>query len=578
MDSITKQLDSLGVVDGKPPSSLLPPDGSFCEANVSLDPYALLQLIQCPRCAHPLRSPLRLPCGYTLCRSCLPPVTQQGISYQGDSPRSEHFTCYWQGKGCGTSDENGLRSKHTQADCGVDVTLNKVVEVFDSVLQDSICPDPEIAHQSRIRWVDVQVFECYDDGLIIAGDEKSMNPSRHTEILHNGRYVGIYALMKEGKIGYSVEEVKYEMDEGAHGDASWDNQVLQRLRDACRSELDCQVCYALVLDPLTTACGHTFCRKCVARVLDHSNLCPLCRRELIIGPDVQSEPPNKILSRLIEILWPEDVTARREAVLRDEHTLGDERKLPVFVCTLSFPGMPTSLHIFEPRYRLMIRRSLETGGRIFGMVIYNSSGQPQGDLGQTQFMQYGTTLLINRYELLHDGRSLISAIGTSKFKILDWEMVDGYIVAKTERVDDIPLAEEEALEARDLESTASLLLSTATSSTSEGNESATVPLDTLSSQQLLQLGLDFIEKHRAESAPWLHQRFLLAYGEPPTDAALFPYWLATVLQISEEEKYTLLPLESVRERLKVMARWVRKIETSEWSVYLYFASIPDTED
>ena len=29
--------------------------------------------------------------------------------------------------------------------------------------------------------------------------------------------------------------------------------------------------------------------------------------------------------------------------------------IPVFVCTMSFPNIPCPLHVFEPRYRLMIR-------------------------------------------------------------------------------------------------------------------------------------------------------------------------------------------------------------------------------
>lgn len=37
---------------------------------------------------------------------------------------------------------------------------------------------------------------------------------------------------------------------------------------------------------------------------------------------------------------------------------------------MSFPGIACPLHVFEPRYRLMIRRCQETGTRRFGMCIY----------------------------------------------------------------------------------------------------------------------------------------------------------------------------------------------------------------
>lgn len=37
---------------------------------------------------------------------------------------------------------------------------------------------------------------------------------------------------------------------------------------------------------------------------------------------------------------------------------------------MAYPGMPCPLHIFEPRYRLMMRRCIETGTRKFGMCTY----------------------------------------------------------------------------------------------------------------------------------------------------------------------------------------------------------------
>lgn len=43
--------------------------------------------------------------------------------------------------------------------------------------------------------------------------------------------------------------------------------------------------------------------------------------------------------------------------------------MPIFVCTMAFPTIPCPLHVFEPRYRLMIRRSMETGTKQFGMCI-----------------------------------------------------------------------------------------------------------------------------------------------------------------------------------------------------------------
>ncbi|KER18641.1 hypothetical protein T265_15920, partial [Opisthorchis viverrini] len=42
------------------------------------------------------------------------------------------------------------------------------------------------------------------------------------------------------------------------------------------------------------------------------------------------------------------------------------------VCCLAFPGISCPLHIFEPRYRNMIRRAINSGSRRFGMFLPGS--------------------------------------------------------------------------------------------------------------------------------------------------------------------------------------------------------------
>lgn len=36
----------------------------------------------------------------------------------------------------------------------------------------------------------------------------------------------------------------------------------------------------LFFEPVTTPCGHTFCKKCIERSLDHNLRCPLCKQPL----------------------------------------------------------------------------------------------------------------------------------------------------------------------------------------------------------------------------------------------------------------------------------------------------------
>ncbi|KAB7495971.1 LON peptidase N-terminal domain and RING finger protein 3, partial [Armadillidium nasatum] len=46
------------------------------------------------------------------------------------------------------------------------------------------------------------------------------------------------------------------------------------------SDFECPLCFLCFWEPVTTVCGHTFCRACLARSLDHASQCPLCKTSL----------------------------------------------------------------------------------------------------------------------------------------------------------------------------------------------------------------------------------------------------------------------------------------------------------
>ncbi len=55
-------------------------------------------------------------------------------------------------------------------------------------------------------------------------------------------------------------------------------KLMHRPRVAERvDEFECILCLKLLYQPVTTPCGHTFCRDCFLRAGDHSNKCPMCR-------------------------------------------------------------------------------------------------------------------------------------------------------------------------------------------------------------------------------------------------------------------------------------------------------------
>lgn len=498
------------------------------------DARALVRLIQCPQCSKPYHSPVTLPCGNSICRSCIPPsYRREGVSYPDLPGRRRGFVCPFV----------DCAEEHTLADCSVDVTLAKLMESISELVATHSAAAGEM--------MQTYVEEVIKQDEVLDQMEIEEKPRNWTE--PGGRLVATYNLTHRGILERKTDVTYQALQDLGEAYRNLDDLFLSQLLEVAHKEVDCQVCYNLMFEPVTTACGHTLCRKCLARSLDHSLHCPACRRAVTISPSLQGCPSNKTLVSLLDALCPELVAARAEAAAAEDAIGMGDMDTPLFVCTLGFPGCPTFLRIFEPRYRLMIRRAME-GNRIFGMIPYNRDGRPQGDLGQIHFLEYGVLLRIENVQFMPDGQSIIETRGIGRFRVKRHGQLDGYVVGNIERIEDVPLAEEERMEA---EETA---LPPADENDLEGQ------ISRMSTRQLLMLGLEFILMMQARSAPWLHQRILDAYGGPPDDAAFFPYWLASILPISDDAKYHLLQTTSVRRRLKITALWIKQMESQRWYV------------
>jgi len=102
--------------------------------------------------------------------------------------------------------------------------------------------------------------------------------------------------------------------------------------------------------------------------------------------------------------------------------------LPLFpLGSVLFPGMLLPLHIFEPRYRLLLQRALQND-QPFGIVLI-SSGPEVG--GAAEPHRIGTTARVVGTTPLPGGRSFIIVRGERRFAI---ETIDAerepYLVAQ----------------------------------------------------------------------------------------------------------------------------------------------------
>src|SRR5437762_5538322 len=60
------------------------------------DARAIVRLVQCSLCSYPLKNPMTLPCGNSLCRNCLPQLyIRENISYPDRLGRQHGFACHF---------------------------------------------------------------------------------------------------------------------------------------------------------------------------------------------------------------------------------------------------------------------------------------------------------------------------------------------------------------------------------------------------------------------------------------------------------------------------------------------------
>ncbi|XP_056436555.1 LON peptidase N-terminal domain and RING finger protein 2 [Gadus chalcogrammus] len=286
-------------------------------------------------------------------------------------------------------------------------------------------------------------------------------------------------------------------------------------------DMECSLCMRLFYEPVATPCGHTFCLKCLERCLDHNPNCPLCKENLAEYLATRGYNKTLLMEEVLQRYLGDELAERKkihEEEIKELSNLNQE--VPIFVCTMAFPTIPCPLHVFEPRYRLMIRRSMETGTKQFGMCIAD-------DL--KGFADYGCMLEVRDVKFFPDGRSVVDTIGVSRFKVLSHGQRDGYNTAKIEYLEDKKEEGEELLE----------LLKLHDSVYEQANSWFTSLRDAMKNQIVSHFG------HLPTKDP-----------EPqalPSGPAWY-WWLLAVLPLESRAQLTILAMTSLKDRLVAIRR------------------------
>lgn len=278
-------------------------------------------------------------------------------------------------------------------------------------------------------------------------------------------------------------------------------------------DFDCTLCLKLLYEPITTPCGHSFCRSCLFQSMDRGNKCPLCRTVLFISS--RTCAVSVTLSNIIQKNFPEEYAERKSE--HDGSTNFGVDLMPLFVMDVVIPCQKFPLHIFEPRYRLMVRRVME-GNHRMGMVIVDSTTGSTAD--------FACEVEITECEPLADGRFYLEIESRRRFRIIrSWDQ-DGYRVAEVEWVNDI-----------------------------------TPPEGTIERAELQEMTINAAEyaqswirraKEASRRDPIKRDRLLNVEAMMPSsrDPERFSFWLATLSNRRPLERLELLRMTDTRERIR----------------------------
>ncbi len=175
------------------------------------------------------------------------------------------------------------------------------------------------------------------------------------------------------------------------------------------------------------------------------------------------------------------------------------------------------LHIFEERYRLMMKRVIETN-QTFGVNLIKSGSEAYGPLAVPYAI--GCTARVLEVEPLEDGRMNLTAVGDERFHVVRMETSRPYLMAF---VESLPLETHHTLEV--------------------------VRGARLLRERLLRY-LSLLATHTDPDSDSLDLPFDLSHLDLPDDPMMLIYLAASLLQIPAVEKQPLLEANTAAELLR----------------------------
>jgi hypothetical protein len=204
--------------------------------------------------------------------------------------------------------------------------------------------------------------------------------------------------------------------------------IMNNLQDteAIKQLLDCSICLLPLSDPITTQCGHTFCKECLIRTMTDlkTRSCPFCRHELFRIGKV-----NWIICGWIDYVY--NNISNTEYALP---TTNSPQPMPIIriSSTVAFPTQHCLFHVTEDKSSLLHKMTTRPRQKHYAICIFTKEDNVN------DIFDYGIMLQINHVEHSPDIRhSVVQGIGLFRLKISNL-MIDqeGCYIGDVTRFDD----------------------------------------------------------------------------------------------------------------------------------------------
>ncbi|KAI8641427.1 hypothetical protein BD408DRAFT_418260 [Parasitella parasitica] len=366
--------------------------------------------------------------------------------------------------------------------------------------------------------------------------------------------------------------------------------------------LQCSIGNHLLQHPITSHCGHSFCKLCVLQYKISSDSCKKCQKRLPSYQFIQQQPPNFILQQVLSA-YNQQYTPPSDNVSAANHisnmsisfnplsSTASYQSIPIFLT--EFPVLPSQklrIPIYTELHRTFFVNSLlickEYQSLCFGIMAKNKANHKG---------HYGTMVKINAVEQ-RSNDLVVDVIGLDRFQVTSvLKETDDYLKVdlemKFESVQDLgPVStrhwidhRQEVLEKQLTKLSPPLspdgsMEDVAVSNVTLPKSPPAEPFIFTPATKLSSRVHDFVSD-LAHSAPstsfcsaiegllgpvWLESVQGLHGSLPAADNAVaMCWWAGVVFPVSNADRYHLLETGTLENRLKIVLSWIDDLK-SQW--------------